>query len=140
MAQVTVQEEVAASASAVWEILSDFGRMTERLSAIESCELEGEGIGCVRTLRFVGGDLIRERLEAFDDAARSFRFVVLGPEILPVKDCYSSLTVSEIGADRCRVEWTATFEPVGVSTERAGSMLRGVYLGITHTLQELLDR
>ncbi len=140
MAQVTVREEVAASASAVWEILSDFGRMTERLSAIESCELEGEGIGCVWTQRFVGGDLIRERLEAFDDAARSFCFVVLGPEILPVKDCYSSLTVSEIGADRCCVKWIATFEPVGVSTERAGAMLRGVYLGITHTLQELLDR
>ncbi len=138
MARVTVQEEVPASASVVWEILSDFGRMTERLSAIESCELEG--IGCIWTLRFVGGDLVRERLEAFDDAARSYRFHVLGPEILPVKDCHSSVKVSEIAADRCRIEWTATFEPAGVSTEQAGSKLRGVYLGITHTLQELLDK
>lgn len=138
MEQLRVREEIAAPAGMVWEILSDSDRLAERWNAVESCELEGEGIGGVRTLRFVGGDELRERLEARDDAARWIRWEILDPTTIPVKDLHYEVRVPELDRERCAVEWTATFELAGAPAERAASMLRGICLGITHTVQEMV--
>ena len=51
-----------------------FGEVMQWMEGVERCELEGSGVGAVRSITMAGGFQIRERLK-LDDAARSFRLL-----------------------------------------------------------------
>ena len=139
MSEVLVKEEINASADAVWDLVSDFGGVLKWSSVIESCDVEGDGIGAVRTLRMAGGPAIVERLESLDDATKTFSYVIVeGP--LPVSDYLASLKVSDRGADRCEVEWGSSFEPAGVPEEQAVGIIRGVYEGGIKGIRKALEK
>jgi len=139
MAEVRVVEGIGASADAVWELVRDFGGVMKWSSAVQSCEVEGEGIGAVRTLALPGGAAIRERLERFEDAGRSFSYSILdGP--LPVDDYLATLVVRARGADRCEVDWASTFQPKGLSEEQALGIIRGVYEGGIREIKKNLEK
>lgn len=127
MASVKVTERVAAGADRVWELFRDFGGVKRFTPQIESCTLDGEGVGAVRTITMPGGVRLQERLEAFDDAARTLRYsIVDGP--VPLGDYLSTIRVSEDG-EGCSIDWSSQFEPKGVSEEQARSIVEGIYRG-----------
>ena len=64
MTNVTVVESIAANANDVFKILGDFGRIKVG-GAITAFELEGDGVGAVRTITTGGGQII-ERLDEYD--------------------------------------------------------------------------
>ena len=57
MTIVTVVETIAANANDVFKVLGDFGRIKVG-GAITAFELEGEGVGAVRTITMGGGQVI----------------------------------------------------------------------------------
>jgi carbon monoxide dehydrogenase subunit G len=127
MASVKVSEEVSATAESVWDLLRDFGGVTRYSAGIESCEVDGEGVGAVRTLGLPGGISLQERLEAFDDAGRRLQYsIIAGP--LPFENYLATIEVSESG-DTCRIDWGSTFDPKGVSDDQAIGMVEGIYKG-----------
>src|SRR6185503_13268036 len=73
MAQVKVSEPVNASADQVWALLGDFGGGPAKWGGpmIESCRVEGSGVGAVRTIGLPGGATIQERCEGYDAAGRA---------------------------------------------------------------------
>ena len=100
MAEVKVEQEIGASADRVWKLMRDFGGLKAWSPGIESCEVEGEGIGAVRTIK-MGTISLKERLEYLDDATRTFRYsIVEGP--IPVSEYLATVSVSEAGPDRAR--------------------------------------
>jgi carbon monoxide dehydrogenase subunit G len=124
MASVKVSERVEASADAVWGLVRDFGGVQRYSKEIQSCSVEGEGVGAVRTLS-LGALTLQERLEVFDDARRRLSYsIVAGP--LPLSDYLATIQVSEDG-DACRVEWSSTFEPKGIAEAQAQGMVEGIY-------------
>ncbi len=130
MSEVKVSEEVGASAEAVWKLLRDFGGIQKWSGGgIESCSVEGEGIGAVRTIGIAGGASLQERLEAFDDERRTFNYSIIGASPLPLTDYLSTVAVTGTGADSSRVDWSASFEPKGISEEQAQQLVRGIYTG-----------
>ncbi|MFQ5698564.1 MAG: SRPBCC family protein [Myxococcota bacterium] len=130
MAEVKVVENVNCSASEVWELIRDFGAIQKWAGAgIQSCTVEGQGVGAVRTIRVPGGAEIRERLEAQDDAGRSFSYSIVGESPLPLRDYLSTLRVNEVGDGRCEIDWSSRFEPVGASEEQARGIVEGIYTG-----------
>src|SRR5262245_21114819 len=76
MAEVKVEQEIGASADRVWKLMRDFGGLKAWNPGIESCEVEGEGVGAVRTIK-MGAISITERLEHLDDAARTYQYSIL---------------------------------------------------------------
>ena len=128
MAEIVVKEELAVSADAVWQLVRDFGGILKWSSAIKSCDVEGEGIGAVRTLGLGGGQAIRERLEGFEEDDRTFRYsIVDGP--LPVENYLATFVVHARGEDRCEIEWGSRFDPKDMPEEQVAGILRGVYEG-----------
>jgi len=126
MISVKVNEAVAASADAVWALLRDFGGIQRFSSGIESCTVEGAGVGAVRTITMPGGVQIQERLEAFDDSARSLSYaIVAGP--IPVTNYLSSIHVSEDG-EGCTIAWGSDFES-SLPADQARGMIEGIYTG-----------
>jgi hypothetical protein len=130
MASVNVKEEVAASAGQVWQIMGDFGGLTKWAdpNLVTSCECDGNSAGVIRTLTIAGGGVIRERLEAIDGDARRFTYSILGESPLPVKDYVATAKVTELGPEKCQVDWQSTFSPVGDAGE-AEKVITGVYTG-----------
>ncbi len=126
--KVLVTGDIQASAEAVWELVQDFGDIVKWSNgAVESVEVEGEGVGAIRTIGIPGGAQLQERLEAHDANARSFSYSFAGKVMLPLDDYYATVSIVETSPDRCRVEWGSTFEPKGVSEEQASAMVEGIY-------------
>jgi hypothetical protein len=137
MGEIVVKEEVGASADAVWELVRDFGGVQGWSSAIQSCEVEGEGIGAVRTLTMPGGLSLQERLEAFDDAGRRLQYAIIaGP--LPFENYLATIEVREDG-DACTIDWSSTLDAKGVTDEQAVGIVEGIYTGGIQGIKKALD-
>ncbi len=79
----------------------------------------------MRHLANPDGDAIVERLEAFDQADRSYTYSILQAPF-PVSGYRSTLRVVEQG-DGSRIDWSGEFTPVGVSNEEASALFEGIY-------------
>ena len=130
MASVNVQEEVAASAQKVWDLISDFGGIQKFADPrfITKCESTGNTPGSVRTITLADGEKIQERLETFEGEAHRFSYSILGECSIPVRDYLATTKVTAIDQNRCQIDWQSTFDAVG-SAEEAEKIIRGVYTG-----------
>ena len=134
---VHVEQEVAAPASVVWELVGDLAN-AKSWPFVESYEMAGSGVGCVRTLRFVGGDRLVERLDARDAERRTYTASVLDAGNLHVRDLHYSVSVADSGADRCTIEWDASFEAEGAPAELVRGRVEGFYISTTASIRDML--
>jgi len=129
MTEVKVSETIAAPAAKVWALLGDFGGIMKwGGTMLQSCTVEGSGVGAVRTVG-LGAVSIQERCEAYDAAGRSLTYSIIGKSPIPIKNYLSTCKVVEIGANECRVDWNGRFDPDGATEEQAQGMVRGIYTG-----------
>ncbi len=128
MSEVIVRRKVAAPAAKVFAVLSDFGGLESWNKGIESCQVEGEGVGAVRTLGMAGGLALQERLEALDEGSLSYSYAIVGDPPLPFREYLATVTVEADGEEACLVDWRGRFEPTGDETV-AAKIVAGVYTG-----------
>src|SRR5262249_13792453 len=139
MSEVKVSEPVAAPAAKVWELLGDFGGVTKWGGAmLESCRVEGSGVGAVRTIGLPGGGTIQERCEGYDPGGRALTYSIIGDSPMPIRDYLSTCRVVETGAGMCRVDWEGRFEPNGIPEEQAQGLVRAIYQGGIAEVRKLL--
>ena len=137
-AEVRVVEEVAAPAARVWAVIRGFGDLMQWAHGLESCELEGSGIGAVRTVGLPGGLRLQERLESYDEAGRSFSYAIIGKHPLPFRDYLSSVGIREAGPARCEITWEGRFDPKPGSEAAAQTLVRGIYTSSIASLRKKL--
>ena len=128
MAEVLVTEDLPVPARKVWELVRDFGGIRKWVGdMVQSLELEGEGVGAIRTITLPGDTKLYEQLKALDEEERSFTYAIIRESPLPVADYLAKFKLVETGQDSCRIEWSSTFEPAGISDSGAKSMIEGIY-------------
>jgi polyketide cyclase/dehydrase/lipid transport protein len=111
------------SPDALWKKVGDFCGIAAWHPAIEKCVLSADGKQ--RTLWLKGGGSILEALEKWDDANRSYSYIILsGP--LPVANYHSTISV---GADPkgSALKWTGKFDAKGAPDADAKKTMDGVY-------------
>ncbi|MEU0762540.1 SRPBCC family protein [Streptomyces microflavus] len=125
MATTTATIELPVPADRVWQLIGGFGSLPDWLPYIPTSEAS-EG-GRVRTLTNEDGGVIVERLEAFDDAARTYSYSILQAPF-PVTGYLSTIAV-HAGEDPggARVDWSGTFTPDGIGDDEATGLFRGIY-------------
>jgi hypothetical protein len=126
MTHVQVDGEIPAAPEAVWALVGDFGGLVKALGA--PVEIEGAGIGTLRTIK-VGSKVIVERLEELDDQARRITYSILQAGPLPVRDYRATMQLAPSGAAATTLTWFSNFEPEGVSEDDAITAVRGIYEG-----------
>jgi hypothetical protein len=137
MTNVTVVESIAANANEVFKILGDFGRIKVG-GAITAFELEGDGVGAVRTITTGGGQVI-ERLDQYDSEKLIFEYSILNEDNpLPVSNYSARVEITADSETACTVNWSGTFEPKGADEATASKVVRGIYTrGIAGTREVL---
>ena len=136
MTSVSISEEIQASASRVWKLVRNFGAIADWLPAAEASEADGDSVGAIRRLALAGGAIADERLEAFDDAGRTYAYSVVD-STLPMTGYRATIRVEEKGPDACTLHWSSTFEPVGVPEDEMAGMIQGSYQGGVESLRAL---
>ncbi len=137
MSKVHVEEEIAAEAGAVWNLMSDFGGLCSWNPGIESCELEGEGVGAVRTLK-MGGIVLKERLEGLDGAAKTYSYSIIeGP--IPATGYVAKVAVSDAGSGKTKISWSCNFEANGAPEADLVQLFQGIYQGGIKAVEKALS-
>ncbi|WP_020206681.1 MULTISPECIES: SRPBCC family protein [Cupriavidus] len=125
MASASATITIPASPERVWQLIGGFNALPDWLPYIPSSELS-EG-GRVRRLATPGGDVIVERLLAFDEANRSYSYAILEAPF-PVTGYRSTLQVRPAGDGQgARVDWSGEFTPAGVGDAEAERLFEGIY-------------
>lgn len=126
MIDVLAKGEVAAPADRLWKLVAEFGDVSW-MNGVSRCELDGDGVGMVRSL-FVGdGPPVREQLEFRDEAERRIGYTITEGNPLPVKDYHATVQVFADGPECSRLEWGCRFEASGVSEAEARTAVEGMY-------------
>jgi carbon monoxide dehydrogenase subunit G len=125
MPEIRIEEEIRAAADAVWPVVSDFAGITRFMAGLEKVEVQGSGIGAVRTVTVTGGNKLQERLESFDPKARSFSYSIL-PGAMPVQNYLATVKLADAGAGRSRITWSARFDAPGMPEAQSGGLAKGM--------------
>jgi mxaD protein len=133
--------EINAKAANVWAKAHNFGDLGAWHPAVKSTEVvEGENNqnGAVRLLTLQDGGTIKEKLEAYNDAKKSYSYTIL-EGVLPVSEYHSTITVKSISADKTKVTWTGKFKSAGAPDAEAVKVISGVYRGGLDSLKKISE-
>lgn len=116
-------------------LVDDFGEMKRLMGdAVESCTLEGKGVGAVRRVRAKGvaGEMV-ERLDAALDG-RLMSYSIVAPTSLPIEHYCAVVTLADAPGGGCAIEWGSNWVAKGAPEDSVRRMLTGLYNRIIDAL------
>lgn len=140
MATVRIVERIEAPAAKVWNVVSDFGDLGFLGSeVVKKVTVEGEGLGCIRSIELAAGGVIDERLESYDADSFRFSYRIVNDAPVPFENYRSMFSLRPLGAAATELEWSGNFEPKGTaSEEEAIEAVQGIYQGGTAGIKAAL--
>jgi carbon monoxide dehydrogenase subunit G len=138
MNQVSSTITINAPADAIWQVISNFGAGGRYIARVVNCTVEGEGIGARRALTFADGSTTVERLDELDETARRLRYTLLADT--PFGNCLATMTVRVVDPNQAALEWSATFQPVGLPPSEAAELMEGALAANCRALKQFFER
>lgn len=123
MTSIHVTEHLSTPAGVVWALIGDFGGLHRWHPQVRRLDLSWEGR--IRTLHYADGSRTVERLEARNDSAYRYVYVLVGGA-LPLQACRSRLEVRPDG-EHCVVVWSSDFDVLGDAEGLAEAAMRSTY-------------
>jgi hypothetical protein len=137
---VDVVDELEVSADELWRLISDFEHI-DRWANLKIRNVEGNTIGCRRTVEMESGALVTERLIARDENRRIYTYEVVEPNPYPMHAYSSTMSVEALAAQRARLYWTGSYVPVANTDPlRTDKLLLKVYRGGIELLRRHLAK
>lgn len=121
----------------IWQVISDFGAGAKYLAMVKQCTVQGKGIGALRTLTYLDGSVILERLERLDDVTHSLSFTLLSDT--PFGSCRTTIVLMALGPERTELTWTAEFQSTSLPANEAESLMEGMLAVNCVSLKELFE-
>ncbi|VVP97369.1 SRPBCC family protein [Pseudomonas fluorescens] len=125
MATASATMDIPATADQVWQLIGGFNTLPDWLPFIPSSELSDGGR--VRSLKTADGAVVVERLQAFDNAAKTYSYSIEQAPF-PATDYLATIKVEAQGQG-ARVTWSGRFSAKGVSDEEVVALFTGIYQG-----------
>ncbi|EJN29775.1 SRPBCC family protein [Pseudomonas sp. GM80] len=117
--------DIPASADQVWQLIGGFNTLPDWLPFIPNSELSDGGR--VRTLQTADGGVVVERLQTFDNAAKTYSYSIEQAPF-PATDYLATIKI-EAQEQGARVTWSGRFNAKGVSDEEVVALFNGIYQG-----------
>lgn len=138
MTKQAITKKLNVPADAAWQAIRAVGRLDVWFPFIETCRVEGQGVGARRYMTIAdGGGDIQDTIEAIDDAKR--RLVYLRPvSPFPVSDYQGTVEVFQSYDGLAVVVWTIDFESRPEDVAAVAELVRGaIGAGIDGMEQDL---
>ncbi len=119
MASVRVHTRIAASAEAVWKVVSDSGTISDWFPLIA----KSAATTTTRTVELHNGPVIEEDIATNDQVLRRFQYAIRSG--LPVESHLATIDVLEDGAG-CLVVYSTDVQPDDVGSMMAGVLSDGL--------------
>lgn len=124
----------------VWEMIGDYAALDAWHPAVAKLELSGDdSSGLYRTLTLEGGGTLKERLQSHSPEGMAYSYSIESG-VLPVKNYVSKLSVRAAKHDpeMAVVEWSSTFDPLGIGEKEIRDVIGGIYSAGFSSLTEKL--
>ncbi len=119
LATANVTKTVDAPVEKVWLAIRSIDGLDRWFPIIDSCRVDGQGVGAIRTMGLVGGGEMRDRVVEIADAERRFRYERFELPF-PVEN-YRGIVEARGRADhRSEIVWGIQFE---VAAEKRGELV-----------------
>jgi hypothetical protein len=119
LATANVAKIVDAPVDKVWVAIRSIGGLDRWFPVIDSCRVDGQGVGAIRTLGLVGGGEMRDRIVEIDEAGRRFRYERFELPF-PVENYRGMVEARGRGDHRSEIVWEIQFE---VAAEKRGDLV-----------------
>lgn len=134
MYSIKVQQEFAASAAVLWDILQDFGHIErwwpthDPAVQIDRVDMIGEGIGMIRHIYNVGyPDPVSERLDYRSAKDMTLKLSIIGKPPLGIIYYQATGVVESLPGGRCRLNYSSEFDTDTGKPDDAEAWLRMAY-------------
>jgi hypothetical protein len=130
-----VERTVPVPRATIYALLADFGGIGKLMGdAVESCELEGSGVGAVRRVRArgVAGEMV-ERLEAALPGLL-ISYSIVAECSLPLDHYCAVVTLADAPGGGCAISWGSNWVAKGAPEDSVRRMLMGLYDSIIDAL------
>ena len=123
-----LERTVALPRARVFARLVDFGGVAKLApDEVESVELEGDGIGSVRTVHIKGVPAgIRERFEAAIDQ-RMMSYSIVNETPLPFERYHAVVELADAPNGGCTIRWGSNWIAKGASEDEVRQLVLGLY-------------
>jgi hypothetical protein len=135
MTNIEASVSVAATPEQAFKLVGNFADASW-VPGTARTELEGSGIGAVRTVTTADGTRLKERLESYDAAAHRYTYALIEAP-MPLKNYLSTVEVTGEGKGS-RIRWTASFEAPPELAEGIRGALDGLFETAMDGLRERL--
>lgn len=129
---------IHAPVDAVWQVISDFGAGATYLAMVSHCTVQSKGIGALRTLTYLDGSVIVERLEMVNEASNRLNYSLLTDT--PFGNCLFTMTLKALSTDRTELTWATDFQLTSLPANEAMSLMEGMLAENCQALKQLLER
>jgi hypothetical protein len=140
---IRTEAEFRAPASAIWELLIDWGAIVDWMpdGYISSLECEGIGPGAVRHLVTGRGVRLAERLDRADESSGLLELSLVGALPWGLVSYAARGKVDSLAADRSRLSWEGTMEMPDDArdADRVDRLLRKSYAKMLQGIREVVE-
>ncbi|CAM6004987.1 unnamed protein product [Sphagnum balticum] len=124
----------------VWALVSSFGAIKAWMPFIDSCSIDGVGIGAIRTIQ-VSGDTMKERLEVVNPDTFTISYRLLEPTGLPISGGYGTIRLDSKGEKTTQITWVIDAEEIASASKQiVVEKFKPLILSSIDGLKEVLGR
>jgi Polyketide cyclase / dehydrase and lipid transport len=139
MEYVRETTRISVPVARVWAMVAGFGAMEPWCPAIKAVELEGHGIGSIRSV-YLEGIVSREKLLEIDPAKHMIVYSLLEPSPLPLRNIRSTLQLLSGEPNLTEVIWFSEADEIAHATKvQVGALVGGFYRECLSTLKAILE-
>jgi hypothetical protein len=128
-----------ADVTRVWPLLADFKTLATLVPEVASCEVDGEGVGLSRELKFNDGKVVREVLIVNHPELYRLSYSMQDPAPFPWKHYFCTQQLQSLGSGRTHFLYTGYCHPNGATDAEVQGMLREFYHAVFAGIGRVLD-
>ena len=136
MYDVMVEKTLDMPRKKIFDALVNFSGLEKILpDMIASCEVTGDGIGALRTIKMKDGGTVIERLEvAYNDSV--FAYTITFNDALPFENYCAVVTLEDAG-EKTIARWGSNWDAKGATEEEIRELLNGIYATLLDGLHKI---
>jgi hypothetical protein len=107
--QAVASKTIDAPPARVWAAIAGIGGLDRWFPVLDSCVVEGEGVGAVRTLELAGAGIMKDRILEISDAEGRLRYRRFESPF-PLDDYVGTVEVRDAPGGGAHISWTVVAE------------------------------